>query len=221
MSSNGLGRFSTISKSVRELKNKVISNWNDEENEYPLVCGGMKFTAEHSGTEWQDFNDSDWFVPEFLLVKKSNSHSLFYNLVSQNSSIKKQVDKFSQRLEGLLNIENKIESKASNILSAKGLSLKDKKKWKALVSHTLDKFSDYEISKIVLSRRVDLVLSSELDLNKVRRYFEVNYPSCTIFFYHNNNSTFFGASPERLIKFQNKKVTTDILAGSISRGKND
>jgi len=221
MFANGLGRFSNISKSVRDLKNRVISNWKDEGTEYPLVCGGMKFTAEHSGTEWQDFNDSDWFVPEFLLVKKSNSHNLFYNFVNQNSSMKKQVDKFSLKLEGLLNIQYKIVAKASKIISTKGLSPKDKKKWKALVTETLDKFSDYEISKIVLSRRVDLTLSSELDLDTVRRYFEVNYPSCTIFFYHNNNSTFFGASPERLIKFQNKKVTIDILAGSVSRGKNE
>src|SRR3990172_6230585 len=99
MSENGLGRFSAISKSVRELKNKIISN---------------------SEEEWQDFKDSDWFVPEFLLVKKSDLQNLIYNFVNRNASIKKQVDKFSQRLHCLLNIQNKIEDKVSNILSAKG-----------------------------------------------------------------------------------------------------
>lgn len=220
MSSNGLGRFAVISKSVRELKNKVISNWNEESNDFPLICGGMKFTAEHSEEEWEDFKDSDWFVPEFLLVKKSNSHNLFYNFVNQTSSIKKQVDIFSQRFESLINLQNKIENKASIILTTKGLSPKDKKKWKALVANTLDKLADDEISKIVLSRRVDMVLSAEPSWDEIRKYFADNYSGCSIFIYHNNNSTFFGASPERLIKFHDKKVTIDVLAGSISRGKN-
>ena len=220
MSSNGLGRFSAISKSVRELKNKVISNWSEEQNNFPLICGSMKFTAEHSEEEWEDFKDSDWFVPEFLLVKKSNSHNLFYNFVNQTSSIKKQTDIFSQRFESIINLQNKIENKASIILTAKGLSPKDKKKWKTLVAETLDKLSDFEISKIVLSRRVDMVLSAEPSWDEIRKYFSDNYSGCSTFIYHNNNSTFFGASPERLIKFHDKKVTIDVLAGSISRGKN-
>jgi len=221
MSSNGLGRFSAISKSVRELQNKIISNWNDEQNNFPLICGGMKFTAEHSEEEWQDFKDSDWFVPEFLLVNKSGSQNLFYNFVNQTSSIKKHVDKFSQRLEDLLSMQNKTENKSSKILSAKGLSPKDKKKWKGLVTDTLDKLTDNQISKIVLSRRVDMVLSADPSWDEVRKYFTDNYSGCSTFIYHNNNSTFFGASPERLIKFHDKKVTIDILAGSISRGKTE
>jgi menaquinone-specific isochorismate synthase len=221
MSSNGLGRFSAISKSVRELQSKLISNWKDEQNNFPLICGGMKFTAEHSEAEWQDFKDSDWFVPEFLLVKKSGSQNLFYNFVNQTSSIKKHADKFSQRLEVLLSMQNKMVNKSSKILSAKGLSPKDKKKWKALVTDTLDKLAENQISKIVLSRRVDMVLSTDPGWDEVRKYFADNYSGCTTFIYHNNNSAFFGASPERLIKFHDKKVTIDILAGSISRGKTE
>src|SRR3989304_6042780 len=115
MSSNGLGRFSAISKSVRELKNKITSNWKEDQINFPLIFGNMKFTAEHSEEEWQDFKDSDWFVPEFLLVKKSDLQNLIYNFVNRNASIKKQVDKFSQRLHGLLNIQNQFEGTVSNI----------------------------------------------------------------------------------------------------------
>lgn len=218
VSANGLGRFSAINKSVRELQNKIISNWKEETDDFPVICGGMKFTTEHSEAEWQNFKDSDWFVPEFLLVKKSGSQNLFYNFINQTSSIKKHVDKFSQRLESLLSIQDNIEKKASSILSAKGFSPKDKKKWKTLVAETLDKLSDFEISKIVISRRVDMVLSAEPSWDEIRKYFADNYSDCSIFIYHNNNSTFFGASPERLLKFQNKKVSIDVLAGSISRG---
>ena len=111
-------------------------------------------------------------MPEFLLVKKSGlASNLLYNFVNQNSSIKKQIDKFSQRLEALLNMQNKIENKSSKILSAKGLSPKDKKKWKGLVTDTLDKLADNQISKIVLSRRVDMVLSADPSWDEMRKYF--------------------------------------------------
>ncbi len=218
LSENGLGRFSSINKSYRALKNKLVRNWDEDSNNFPLICGGMKFTVEHSEDEWQDFKDSDWFVPEFMLLKISGKHHLLYNFVNRNTS-GKQIDKFSQLLDNLLNIQNKVEEKTARILSTKGVAPKDKKKWKSLVSDALEKLTDHAISKIVLSRRVDLVLSEEPNWDEIRKYFADYYSSCSIFIYHNNNSTFFGASPERLIKFHDKKVTIDILAGSISRGK--
>lgn len=221
LSENGLGRFSTLGKSYRELKGKIISNWREEKNEFPLICGGMKFTVEHSDDEWKDFKDSDWFVPEFLLVEKNGSRNLFYNFNNQNVSLKKQTDKFASKLESLLNIQANAEVKTPNILSSKGISPKDKKKWKALILNTLDKMLEQSISKIVVSRRVDLVLSGELNWDDVTKYFNEHYPDCYVFIYHNNYSTFFGATPERLIKIQDKKITIDALAGSISRGINE
>ncbi len=56
---------------------------------------------------------------------------------------------------------------------------------------------------------------------KLENILPINYSSCSIFIYHNNNSTFFGASPERLIKFNDNNVTIDVLAGSILRGNNE
>ena len=221
LSENGLGRFSTLNKSYRELKSKTISNWNDESNHYPLICGGMKFTVEHSDEEWKDFKDSDWFVPEFLIVESQGLQNIFYNFIYQNSSVKKHVDRFSKRLDGLVNVQYKSEDKKPNILSAKGLSPKDKKKWKLLISNTLDKMPEINLTKIVVSRRVDLILSEEPDWNEVRNYFNSRYPECYIFIFHKNNSTFFGATPERLIKIHDKKISIDALAGSILRGNTE
>lgn len=219
LSDNGLGRFASITKAVQELKTKVISNWQQEIQNFPLICGGMKFTAEHSENEWKDFKDSDWFVPQFLILNISGSRSVFYNCVIQNSSAKKQADKFSQLLESMLNNETKPESAPLKILSSKGLEPKDKKKWKNLVKDTLEKISDQDILKVVLSRRVELVISANPDWNKLRKYFSDIYSNCSIFFYHKENTTFFGASPERLAKFHKQKIIVDVLAGSLQRGK--
>jgi menaquinone-specific isochorismate synthase len=221
LSDNGLGRFSNISKSVAELKNKIITNLPPEHDHVPLICGGMKFTVEHSDNEWKDFKDSDWFIPEFVFIEKPGNQRLFYNFLNGTSSAKKQIENFSNRLGLFLNSENKNEAKTLKVLSAKGLSPKDKKKWKILAVDAINKLSNNEISKIVLSRRVDLILSAEPNWDEVRSYYADNYSNCTIFFYRKNDSTFFGASPERLIKFENGKITIDILASSVPRGNNE
>jgi menaquinone-specific isochorismate synthase len=221
ISENGLARFSSLSKTHKELKRKIISNWNVEVEKIPLIYGGMKFTAEHSEEEWVDFKDSDWFIPEFMQVNQSDSKHLIYNFINQGTSIKKQIDKFSKRLEDILQTKSDGQNKIASVLSSKGLSPKDKKKWKILISDTMDRMSEQNIMKAVVSRRVDLVLSEELNWDDVRKYFSDNYSDCYIFIYHKNNSTFFGASPERLMKIHDKQITIDILAGSISRGKTD
>lgn len=220
ISENGLARFSSLSKKYNELRSKVITNWDKDAERYPLICGGMKFTAEHSEDEWIDFKDSDWFVPEFLFIQNHGKQNLLYNFIFDGNSIKRQVNKFAQRLEFLFQITTDSEERTSNILSSKGLSLKDKKKWKNLISGTLEKMAQQNIFKTVVSRRADLILSGTLNWNEIKKYFSMNYPDCNIFIYHTGNSTFFGASPERLLKIKNRHITIDVLAGSNPRGEN-
>ncbi|NWF88545.1 MAG: isochorismate synthase [Ignavibacteriaceae bacterium] len=221
ISENGLGRFSSLSKTYKEIKGKTICNWDQKTEPMPLVCGGMKFTPEHSEDEWIDFKDSEWFVPEFLIMKNQNSFSVLYNFLNQSSSPKKLIEKFTQRVETFNNFQFNKENNSVKILSTKGLSPKDKKKWKILVSDALDKMNELSISKIVASRRVDLVLSEELNWTEIRDYFNVHYPDCYFFFFRNNNSIFFGATPERLIRIHDKKIIIDAMAGSIVRGKTE
>lgn len=220
ISENGLGRFASLSKIYDELESKVITNWNKEVERFPLICGGMKFTAEHSEDEWIDFKDSEWFIPEFLVLENNDKHNILYNFIFDGSSTKKHTNKFAQRLEYLSQIPAAVEVRVSNILSSKGLSPKDKKKWKNLISSTLDKMVELNISKTVVSRRAELTLSDEPDWNEIKKYFSTNYPDCNIFIYQNRGSAFFGASPEKLMKIRDKNITIDILAGSNPRGLN-
>ncbi len=217
-SENGLGRLSSLNKKIQDLKKKVISNWIEYENELPLICGAMKFTAEHSKEEWQDFYDSDWFIPEFILVKKLEEYHFVYNFLNKNSSQKKIEDKFTLRLKELFELTSTHENKTPKILNTEGISVKDKKKWKLLVKNSIDKLTEQEISKLVLSRRVVLKLTDQPDWDSLLKYFRSNYPTSYIYLYHKNNSTFFGASPERLIKFHQKEITIDVIAGSLPRG---
>lgn len=220
ISENGLGRFASLSKKLSELQKIFISNYGISEIDIPLICGGMKFNTQHSSDEWMDFNDSDWFIPEFMFINLSGSKHLCYNFIYQNSSADTVIRKFSKRLSELLKFESDEETNLVKVLSSSGLSPKDKKKWKLSVQNVVDKLNEQNTLKVVLSRKIELTLSNSPNWNLVRKYFSENYPSSFNYFYHKNNSTFFGASPERLIKFSKRQVIIDVIAGSSIRGTN-
>jgi menaquinone-specific isochorismate synthase len=221
ISENGLGRFSSLNKKISELKERLICNWDGDQNTIPLIVGGMKYSVEHSEDEWEDFKDSDWFVPEFLIVKTNGEKRVYYNFTAKNISVNKLVENFMKKLKVLEEFHSENPSSKIKIISSKGLSPKDKKKWKQLADDSIHKLSGQEISKIVLARRVELTLSSQLNWESVKKYLSENYPDCSIFFYHKSDSTFFGASPERLAKFERGKIAVDVLAGSIARGASE
>jgi menaquinone-specific isochorismate synthase len=109
----------------------------------------------------------------------------------------------------------------SKQVAVKGNTPKEKKKWIATVKEAVNTLENDELSKVVLSRNIEIKLSNDLNLNYALKKLRVLNPESSIFAYHSGKSTFFGASPERLAKFEDYKIEIDAIAGSISRGKTE
>jgi len=223
ISENGEGRFAVTDKKIKEWKNSFINNWeNLPDKNIPLFVGGMKFTSEHNEDDWQDYNDSTWFVPELLILKKQNMKYMFYNFILQNSSKEQAIKKIHTKLDKFFKFKGNHEKVFSaKILKSIGDTPKDKKKWKQLVSDSLGRISENQIEKVVLSRKVELYLSNEPDIKSIIHSLRKVYPSCYIFLYHRGKSSFFGATPEKLAKFSDGQIEVDALAGSARRGKTE
>ncbi len=221
ISENGENRFAVTDKKIKEWKNSFINNWQQlPDKKIPLFLGGMKFTSEHNEGDWQDFNDSTWFVPELLILKKQNLRYIFFNFLLQNSSKEQAVKRLRTKLEKLFKLNGSAEKfSPAKIIKSSGDSPKDKKKWKQLVSECLGRISENQIEKVVLSRKVELQLSTEPDMKSIVKDLRKDYPNCYIFLYHRGKSSFFGATPERLARFSGGSIEIDALAGSAHRGK--
>ncbi len=92
--------------------------------------------------------------------------------------------------------------------------------FKASVRSALESIRANQISKIVLASTIEVSATAPFQqietLNNLRKF----HPDCYIFSTSNGQGkNFIGASPERLIKIQNKELETDALAGSAPRGK--
>ena len=223
ISESGEGRFALTEKKIKEMKGTFINNWeNLEKKHIPLFLGGMKFTHGHADTDWQDFNDSSWFIPEIMLLKHSHNNFIFLNFYFSTGTSKESIiNKFQMKLEKLVRGNRPPENPAvPRILKSQGNSPKDKKKWKNLVTEALGNIEENRIDKVVLSRKVEMMLSKELNLDYVMEKFRESYNDCYLFIFHRGKSSFFGASPEKLAKFSAGKIEIDALAGSAARGGN-
>ncbi len=217
-------RFAVTDKRVREMRSSFINNFHEyPEIKFPVFFGGMKFTPDSKGNEWDDFEDSAWFIPELLLVQKPDEfYFVFYLQISYGNSFRKLVNKLRLKLEMIEDCRSANETISFPVLiSDEGTSPKDKKKWKNKVSEAIENILNDQFDKIVLSRKVELKLSGEVSNVKILKNFWLRYNDCCIFIYHHGQSTFFGATPELLAKFSEGIVSIDALAGSAKRGSSE
>ncbi len=222
ISENGDGRFAATEKKLKGWREKLLSNHQQfMDIHFPLFVGGMKFTVEHSDDDWKEFNDSTWFVPEVVIVKKDDKYFLIFNsLVNATASEDKTVKKLKSKLDIILKIENDI-SKNHSVKAINGTSPKEKKKWKNIVQKVIDKLNDGLLQKAVISRQVEIQLNDEPSISLIINKLKSVNGLCYLFIYKNGKSSFFGASPELLLRLKNEMFYSGALAGSSNRGINE
>jgi len=222
ISENGETRFVATEKKINELKPNIISNWDSSKPlNIPLFVGAMKFLPERSEDNWTEFDDSTWFIPEVMFFRNNQKTFLIFNInFSSTIHIEKIKERIKMKLESLFDQTEK-EVVQAKIKSISGNSPKDKKKWKGFITQALENILENNIDKIVLSRRIELTLSNEPNLDYLTQSLKTFYPRCSIFCYHHGKSNFFGASPERLALFSAGRMMIEVLAGSAPRGKDE
>jgi isochorismate synthases len=222
VNTEGKERFATIDKKVSQFKNNFINNWPELGiNNIPVFLGGAKFIPEQPNDLWENFSDSYWFIPDNILLKQNGKYFyIHYSQISGKSNVENLIDRYGAKLKKILLYTAQPNETQPKVQSIKGNTPKEKKKWIATAKEAIKTLENDELSKVVLSRSVELKLSEELNLDyAVTKLREENKESY-IFAFHSGQSTFLGASPEKLAKFEDYNIEIDALAGSIPRGKN-
>jgi menaquinone-specific isochorismate synthase len=220
----GIGRFAATEKKISLLKENFVCNWDEKQKEsFPLFLGAMKFNVEHTDEDWKEYDDSLWFVPELLFIQIGEESYLIHNvLTSSTFSDKVLSERLHLKLENFKNTaEIKKDISSPKVRYIIGNEPKDKKKWKNIVNSALEEIQNNTINKVVLSRRIEIQLFEEMNLNLAREKLTINYPDCSFFIYSTGKYSFFGATPEKMVKFTGDKLICDVLAGSAPRGDNE
>ena len=91
-------------------------------------------------------------------------------------------------------------------------------RWDAAVRALTAEIEAARVEKVVLAREVLLDARDEIDEIGALARLRAGYPDCTVFAVHRGGATLIGATPERLVRVDGRRVRVSCLAGSARRG---
>ncbi len=97
---------------------------------------------------------------------------------------------------------------------------RDFEPWAAAVTAITDAIDAGALDKAVLAREVTQRGARGFDITGALARLREGYPACTVFAFHRDGASFLGATPERLVRVEGRKVHATCLAGTAPRGSN-
>ncbi len=96
----------------------------------------------------------------------------------------------------------------------------DTHNFQSAVHSALQSIQNQDYQKLVLAHAVDVHSTLPFQQGRSLHHLRQLHPDCCVFSVGNGKGqSFIGASPERLLNIRNRKLITDALAGSASRGR--
>lgn len=198
------------------LDNAIIHNDFKNIHAGPMIYGGIPFDVKKASTHlWADFNRSRFTLPQYMLIVHNGIYFATYNayvdsetnsndIVNDWMSFKKQFKNLSpMKKEPIKLIEkNQIEPE----------------KWKGTVRFAKLSIKNQEAKKIVLAREIRIKLSKEIHVGQVLRRLLYEQTNSYVFAFDHGDSSFVGATPERLVRVKDDEVLSTCLAGTAPRG---
>jgi menaquinone-specific isochorismate synthase len=97
----------------------------------------------------------------------------------------------------------------------------DRETYAQTIFSVLGEIKPSQLEKVVISRSHHVKVGTGFSGVSSMQVLRNAYPKCTSFFFSlPGKGTFFGSTPERLIRLKDKFVQTEALAGTIARGNN-
>ncbi|PAV27733.1 isochorismate synthase [Virgibacillus profundi] len=211
-------RFEGTEEGWNNLINEAIIH---NKYKYPgtgiVALGGMSFDPRKAPSDlWNKFKPSQFTIPEYMLTIRKNN---FY--FTANVFVKKD-DHSVQLANDIKRHENELISQMETSLTA--INIKDKKeiepdKWKETVRYATEEISDHKAEKIVLAREIRLKFDKQADIGTILNKLIDTQSNSYIFAFEKGEDCFVGATPERLVRVENKRLLSTCLAGTAPRGK--
>ena len=238
----GADRFSAAS-AARAVLAARIRRRGPQDAPAPVLVGGFAFNADvraDRGAEapsaisqagvnaprWQGFGDCRLVLPQLTVIDRAEaSWVLAATRVGDDGDDTAAEAELDRRLNNVVAHLDRMRPAAVNSApcskdpSTDSFALHDcdsDDDYKLLVKSAVEAISGGEFQKVVLARHVTLngLLDTATVLDRLRR----RNPSCAVFAFTSEDSTFLGGTPETLVTLQGSRLHTVALAGTTPRG---
>lgn len=226
LKATGTERFTEIAEKTKQVK-KDIAAFSSIKHSMagPLFLGGYSFGDHNISPVWNRFGAARFILPEWMLIKNGNLHLLTLTVEHGEKKVHDIFQEIIDRVTAFMNLAGTIEHSApkrkrrSNIVCSL-LNPEDKVRWISNVEKAKKLISEEKFEKIVLARKITVESKCPLNPSIMVHNLRQKYPGCYNFLIQlDSNTSFIGATPERLASFEKGTFLTEGLAGSTSRGK--
>jgi len=184
--------------------------------------GGMRFDSIDSETSvgstssmWQHYPSARFVLPRFEVTRESGRSRLVCNLCPAEDS-----DDSDSILADIGNLTFDCHSPAEAVPDITARSdVPDRAAWSQAMAQLQSSFDVSRLDKVVLARRTTLEFADNLPTCALLHHLKQHAQGCYRFcFAPTNETSFIGASPERLYRRDGSRILTEALAGTCARG---
>lgn len=188
----------------------------------PRMYGGFAFTDTHDtdvNGPWEGFNGAEFVLPAIQLVETPDGHWLTSTATGTDAERRanQRLDEWRDRIATLSDAEPAVAPGIEAMRSNPGRDT-----WRRQLEEAIGRIRAGDLRKVVLAQSLTATLDGDLAVADVLTRLGEPYPDCYRFLIEPAaGGAFFGATPERLVTLDGRRVATEALAGSIGRGETD
>ncbi len=210
---HGAGRFADAAAAWRELAGDAVTNRKDA----LIAFAGFAFAATAArAPHWRAFGDGALVAPALTYRATGTRADVTLATLVRPGETAGDV---AFALAALLHAGgNAPAARRSGPCAIEEPS--DFDQWTAAVTAITDAIDAGAVDKTVLAREVTLRGDRGFDVPGALAGLGEGYPACTVFAFHREGACFLGATPERLVRVEGRKVYATCLAGTAPRGSN-
>jgi len=217
---HGPDRFEAVKGDARRLFESLERPDDLAEVARPRLFGGFAFHEAHgmpADGPWQGFPGALFVLPAIQLTRTAAGTWLTTAAAGsdRHDVAADRLERWTERLAAL---------PAQSPSGPPGIRRRrprpDRSGWRDQVETALASIDGGALDKVVLAQSLSVDLDGDLRVPDALARLAQTYPDCTRFLVDPSGAgSFFGATPERLVRLSGRDVDTTVLAGSTGRGE--
>ncbi len=219
-------RFKNIKEEWQKLIDRsIIENPYPEVNGVGLALfGGFSFDYVKKESDlWKNFNHGLFYLPKYMVTKVDGQSYFTTNILCTPNR------EYNLNVEQLLLERKSVLSNAIKTLDNELIENDEHPKveerngmlWIERVNKAIDLLKIEIAKKVVLARELHLTYQQKINYMSVLNNLKNQQKNSYIFSMTSEKDCFIGATPERLVKKDGKRMLSSCVAGSAPRGKTD
>ncbi|WP_422124785.1 isochorismate synthase MenF [Planococcus sp. X10-3] len=214
---NHQGRFEEVKKNWKNLCKQIV---NEESFVEPILFGGFSFDPlNKTKSIWNNFPETYFAVPTFQLVIKNDRAYVSIHLITKKDETFQAFEALRKERDKLIHaaqVSEPIAYKKPEVIGKEELK---KASYLSSIEKVTGVIKAKQADKVVIARVLRLDFDKPLSHSSALYQVSKEQPESFLFGLEAEEQFFFGATPERLVKVENRQALSTCLAGSIPRGK--